>query len=55
VFEQLTLLAKENGPGQALARADIQALSVQLVDVIVQCALEGRRRIVKEIWWRDAG
>jgi type IV secretion system protein VirB11 len=54
-FEQLTLLVKESGPGQALAREDIRGLLEQLVDVIVQCALDGQRRYVKEIWWRDAG
>jgi hypothetical protein len=37
------LLVKDSGPRQALAMADIQALSAQLVDGIVQCAIQGRR------------
>ena len=49
-FEQLTLLVKESPAGQTLARSDIQGLLVQLVDVVVQCAVEGQRRFVKE--WR---
>ena len=54
-FEQLTLLVKESPAGQTLARSDIQGLLVQLVDVVVQCAVEGQRRFVKEIWWRVGG
>jgi type IV secretion system protein VirB11 len=53
-FEQLTLLVKESPAGRELARTDIRALLDQLIDVVVQCGVEGQRRFVKEIWWRDA-
>ena len=54
-FEQLTLLVKESPAGRELARADIRALLDQLIDVVVQCGVEGQRRFVKEIYWREAG
>ena len=54
-FEQLTLLVKESAAGRELARSDIRALLDQLVDVVVQCAVEGQRRLVREVWWREAG
>jgi type IV secretion system protein VirB11 len=53
-FEQLTLLVKESGPGQELARSDIRALLDQLIDVVVQCGVEGQKRRVREVWWRHA-
>jgi type IV secretion system protein VirB11 len=62
-FEQLTLLVKQSRGGQALARRDIKQLLYLLVDVVVQFAIEGRKRVVREIWYdparkrrlRDAG
>lgn len=53
-FEQLTLLVKESPAGRGMARADIRALLDQLVDVVVQCAVEGQRRFVREVWWKGA-
>jgi len=54
-FEQLTLLVKESGPGRELARSDIRALLDQLIDIVVQCGVEGQRRTVREIWWKGTG
>jgi type IV secretion system protein VirB11 len=54
-FEQLTLLVKESPAGRELARADIRALLDQLIDVVVQCGVEGQRRHVREVWWKGAG
>jgi type IV secretion system protein VirB11 len=50
-FEQLVLLVKQNSAGRALARSDIIGLLYLLVDVIIQCGLEGHRRIVRDIWF----
>ena len=52
-FEQLTLLVKESPAGREMARNDIRALLDQLVDVVVQCGVEGQRRFVKEVYWKD--
>lgn len=49
-FEQLMLLVKESAGGRDLSRGDIQELLHQLVDVVVQCGIEGRERVVNEIW-----
>ncbi len=54
-FEQLTLLVKESAAGRELARGDIRALLDQLVDVVVQCGVEGQMRHVKEIYWKGVG
>ena len=54
-FEQLTLLVKESPAGRELARSDIRALLDQLIDVVVQCGVEGQRRRVKEVYWKGAG
>jgi type IV secretion system protein VirB11 len=53
-FEQLTLLVKESPAGREMPRADIRALLHELVDVVVQCGVEGQRRYVREVWWRGA-
>jgi type IV secretion system protein VirB11 len=53
-FEQLVLLVKQSEGGRALARADIKSLLHLLVDVVIQCAVEGHERFVKEIWYRPA-
>ena len=50
-FEQLALLIKQSPAGRALARRDIMGLLYLLVDVIIQCGLEGHRRVVREIWF----
>jgi type IV secretion system protein VirB11 len=53
-FEQLTLLVKESPAGREMARADVRALLDELVDVVVQCGVEGQQRFVKEVWWKGA-
>jgi type IV secretion system protein VirB11 len=53
-FEQLVLLVKQSPAGRALARRDIKSLLYLLVDVVVQCAHEKHRRIVREIWFDPA-
>ena len=53
-FEQLALLVKESGPGRELAFADIHRLLHQIVDVVVHCERAGGRRLVHELWWRNA-
>jgi type IV secretion system protein VirB11 len=50
-FEQLVLLVKQSSAGRALARPDIVSLLYLLVDVIIQCGLQGHRRIVRDIWF----
>jgi type IV secretion system protein VirB11 len=50
-FEQLVLLVKQSSAGRALARRDIISLLDLLVDVIIQCGLEGHRRVVRDIWF----
>ena len=50
-FEQLVLLVKQSSAGRALARRDIMSLLYLLVDVIIQCGLEGHRRVIREIWF----
>ena len=54
-FEQLTLLVKESPAGREMARSDVRALLDELVDVVVQCSVEGQRRSVREVWWKGAG
>lgn len=51
-FEQLTLLVKESPGGRDLSRGDIHALLHQLVDVVVQCGIEVRERVVREVWFK---
>jgi type IV secretion system protein VirB11 len=50
-FEQLVLLVKQSVGGRELARQDIRSLLYLLVDVVIQCAVDGRRRVVREIWY----
>jgi len=50
-FEQLVLLVKQNPAGRTLARQDIMSLLYLLVDVIIQCGLDGHRRVIREIWF----
>jgi type IV secretion system protein VirB11 len=50
-LEQLTLLVKQNPAGRSLARRDIMSLLHLLVDVIIQCGLDGHRRVIREIWF----
>lgn len=50
-FEQLVLLVKQSAAGRELPRSDIQALVAPLVDVVVQCALDGGRRVISEVWY----
>jgi len=50
-FEQLVLLVKQSPAGRSLARREILGLLHLLVDVIIQCGLEGHQRIIREIWF----
>ena len=50
-FEQLVLLVKQSTAGRSLARRDIMSLLYLLVDVVIQCGLEGHRRVIREIWF----
>jgi len=54
-FEQLGLLVKESPAGREMARTDVQALLRELVDVVVQCGVEGQRRYVREVYWKGSG
>jgi type IV secretion system protein VirB11 len=51
-FEQLVLLVKQSEGGRQLARRDIRSLLRRLIDVVIQCAVEGHERYIKEIWYR---
>jgi type IV secretion system protein VirB11 len=53
-FEQLALLVKESTAGRDMGRAEIHALLRQVVDVVVHCCHSRGRRLVREVWWRDA-
>jgi len=53
-FEQLTLLVKQSDDGRGLARSDIKSLLYLLVDVVVQCAVDCHRRVIREIWFDPA-
>jgi type IV secretion system protein VirB11 len=53
-FEQLVLLVKQSPAGRSLARRDIMSLLYLLVDVIIQCGLDGHRRVIREIWFDPA-
>ncbi|MBS0579547.1 MAG: P-type DNA transfer ATPase VirB11 [Proteobacteria bacterium] len=50
-FEQLTLLVRQSSAGSGLARRDIKSLLHLLVDVVIQCSVQGHRRIVSEVWF----
>jgi len=53
-FEQLMLLVRQSPGGRGLPRADIKSLLYLLVDVVIQCALERHRRVVREVWFDPA-
>ena len=53
-FEQLMLLVKQSPAGRGLARRDIKGLLYLLVDVVIQCGLDGRQRVIREIWFDPA-
>lgn len=50
-FEQLVLLVKQSAAGRGLARRDIKSLLYLLVDIVIQCGLEGHQRVIQEIWF----
>ena len=50
-FEQLVLLIKQNPSGRALARRDIRSMLRSSIDVVVQFALDGHRRCIREVWF----
>jgi type IV secretion system protein VirB11 len=50
-FEQLVLLVKQSRAGQELGRSDIKSLLYQLVDVVIQFAVERHERFIREIWY----
>ena len=54
-IEQVSLLVRESAAGRDLSLADLRRLLHAVIDVVVYCAREGERRVVKAIWWRDAG
>ncbi len=51
-FEQLVLLVKQSEGGRQLARRDIRSLLRRLIDVVIQCGVDGHERYIKEIWYR---
>ncbi len=51
-FEQLVLLVKQSEGGRQLARRDIRSLLRRLIDVVIQCGVEGHERYIQEIWYR---
>lgn len=51
-FEQLVLLVKQSEGGRQLACRDIRSLLRRLIDVVIQCAVEGHERFIREIWYR---
>ncbi|HUA88748.1 MAG TPA: ATPase, T2SS/T4P/T4SS family, partial [Steroidobacteraceae bacterium] len=53
-LEQLVLLVKQSAGGRGLARTEIRGLLYLLVDVVVQCAHEQHRRVIREIWFDPA-
>ena len=53
-FEQLVLLVKQSPAGRTLARRDILSLLYLLVDVIIQCGIQGHQRVIREIWFDPA-
>ncbi|MBV8144611.1 MAG: P-type DNA transfer ATPase VirB11 [Gammaproteobacteria bacterium] len=53
-FEQLVLLVKQSAAGRSLARRDIMGLLRLLVDVVIQCGVDGHRRVIHEIWFDPA-
>ena len=53
-FEQLVLLVKQNEAGRDMSRADIRQLLGTLVDVVIQFAVSGHVRYIKEIWYGPA-
>ncbi len=53
-FEQLVLLVKQNEAGREMSREDIRQLLGTLVDVVIQFAVRGRVRYIKEIWYGPA-
>jgi len=51
-FEQLVLLVKQSRSGRELSRRDIKSLLYLLVDVVIQCAVDGHERFIREIWYQ---
>jgi type IV secretion system protein VirB11 len=54
-FEQLVLLVKESPAGRELSRQDILHLLHQVIDVIVQFAVNGHRRHIRDIRFNHQG
>jgi hypothetical protein len=48
-LEQLALLVRESEAGRRLASSDIAALLAKLVDIVVQFAFIGGRRVMTEL------
>jgi type IV secretion system protein VirB11 len=53
-IEQVSLLVRESAAGRDLSLTDLRRLLHAVLDVVVYCAKEGDRRVVKALWWRDA-
>lgn len=50
-FEQLALLVKESEAGRDLSRAEIKAMLVQMIDVVLQVKKTAHGRRVTEVWF----
>jgi type IV secretion system protein VirB11 len=53
-FEQLTLLVKQSRAGGDLPRPEIKTLLYMLVDIVVQFAVEGHQRCIREIYYEPS-
>jgi len=53
-IEQVSLLVRESNAGRDLSLADLRRLLHAVLDVVVYCAREEDRRVVRTVWWRDA-
>lgn len=52
--EQVSLLVRESAAGRDLSLSDLRRLLHAVLDVVVHCARDGERRVVRTVWWRDA-
>jgi type IV secretion system protein VirB11 len=53
-IEQVSLLVRESAAGRDLSLRDVRRLLQAVLDVVVYCAREGDRRVVRTVWWRAA-
>ena len=50
-FEQLALLVRQNPAGRELPSAELRALLLRLVDVVIQFGIDSGRRVIREVWF----